>query len=99
MTKIRAVSSILRLRATNCVFFVNIPRYASSKYAIFATNFDHFTTALDSRLVLSNAGTPPKVGIIGANLYRREHVIIGIPYLFLCVEYLHIREKRGRLRS
>jgi hypothetical protein len=34
--------------AANYVFFVSVSRYTSSKYAIFATNFDHFSTALDS---------------------------------------------------
>ncbi|TSC73222.1 MAG: hypothetical protein G01um101448_860 [Parcubacteria group bacterium Gr01-1014_48] len=29
--------------AANRVFFVSVSRYASSKYAIFATNFDHLT--------------------------------------------------------
>ena len=33
--------------ATNRVFLVSVSRYASSKSAIFATNFEHFIQALD----------------------------------------------------
>ncbi len=64
----------------NYVFFVNISRYASSKYAILATNFEHFIEALDSGQALRN--------------YRNLGILTGIKNFIVFLLWCFIKQKK-----